>query len=172
MWNPGAYGSSSGYGLKIHNMGMKVMSILVMVWLMCISATAQTEREITVETTVCGIVAHPLQFKGKLIRLRALIWSDIQKSWLNESWAGSKQIGKACRWLPAEFTYPTNLIASSAFGTFTGRLVYEPGRTKRSVLVRFVVENQSDIYGQKLQGGMLVAPLLVDWSRKRFYRPE
>jgi hypothetical protein len=153
-------------------MGLKVMSILVMVWFMCTAATAQTEREITEETTVCDVVAHPLQFKGKRIRVRALIWSDIHKSWLNESWAGSKQIGKVCRWLPAEFTYPTNLIASSAFGTFTGRLVYEPGPAKGSVLVRFVVENQSDIYGQKEQNGMLVDPLLYDWSTKRFYRPE
>src|SRR5262249_41409515 len=121
-------------------MRIKAMSILLTVWLTCVCATAQTELENTVQTTVCDLVNHPLHFKGKQIRVRAQIWSDYNKFWLNESWAGSMQIGRVCRWLPAEFTYPTTLIGSSAFGTFTGRLVYESGLAKGRVRVRFLVE--------------------------------
>jgi len=151
---------------------MKAMSILLMVWLTCVCAAAQTELVSTVQTTVCDLVDHPLQFKGKLIRVRAQIWSDYSKFWLNESWAGSMQIGKVCRWLPAEFTHPTNLVGSSAFGTFTGRLVYESGRAKGRVRVRFVVENESDIYSQKIQNGQIVIPQLYDRSSNTFMRPD
>src|SRR5260370_9062770 len=129
----------NSYELKIHNMRMKAMSILLMVWLTCVCAAAQTELVSTVQTTVCDLVDHPLQFKGKLIRVRAQIWSDYSKFWLNESWAGSMQIGKVCRWLPAEFTHPTNLSESSAFGAFTGRLVSETVHPSWVAGVRHVV---------------------------------
>ena len=148
------------------------MSILLTVWLASLGVIAQTGPESTVQTTVCDLVDHPLQFKGKLIRVRAQIWSDYSKFWLNESAASSKQIGKACRWLPAEFVHPTNLIGSSAFGTFTGRLVYEPGSTKRRVHVRLVIENESDIYNQRIQNGMIAAPQLYDRSSNMLERPE
>jgi hypothetical protein len=151
---------------------MKAMSILLTVWLTCICATAQMESESTVQTTVCDLVNHPFLFKGKKIRVRAQIWSDYSKFWLNESWAGSMQIGRVCRWLPAEFTYPTNLIGSSAFGTFTGRLVYESRIGKGCVRVRFVVEHESEIYNQKIQNGMIVAPRLYDRSSNTLVRPE
>ena len=148
------------------------MSIVLAVWLACLCAIAQREPEITVQTTVCDLVDHPLRFNGKLIRVRAQIWSDYNKFWLNESAAGSKQIGKVCRWLPAEFIHPTNLIGSSAFGTFTGRLAYESGSAKGRVRVRFVVENESDIYSQKIQNGMIAAPQLYDGSSNTLERPK
>src|SRR5215471_7159557 len=153
-------------------MRIKAMSVLLTVWLACLCAIAQREPEITVQTTVCDLVDHPLQFNGKLIRVRAQIWSDYNKFWLNESAAGSKQIGKVCRWLPAEFIRPTNLIGSSAFGTFTGRLVYESSSAKGRARLRFVVENESDIYSQKIQNGMIVAQQLYDRSSNTLERPK
>lgn len=151
---------------------MKAMSILLTFWLGCLCAIAQTKLESTVQATVCDLVDHPLQFKGKLMQVRAQIWSDYSRFWLNESAAGSKQIGKVCRWLPAEFTYPTDLIGSSAFGTFTGRLVYEPGSATRRARVRFVIENESDVYSRRIQNGIVVAPQLYDRSSNTLERPE
>ena len=153
-------------------MRMTAISILLTVWLASLCAIAQPESQSTVQTTVCDLVDHPLQFKGKLIRVRVQIWSDYSRFWLNESAAGSKEIGKVCRWLPAEFTHPTNLIGSSAFGTFTGRLVYEPGSAKKRVRVRFIIENESDIYSQRIQNGLIVAPQRYDRSRNKLARPE
>src|SRR5262249_44486156 len=149
----------------------KTMTTLLMVWLTCVSAAGQAEVERTVQTTVCDVVSHPLQYKRKLIQFRAQIWSDFGKSWLNESWAGSKQFGKVCRWLPAEFGRPTILSFSSAFATFTGRLVYESGHARGSVPVHFVVEDASDIYGQKEQNGPVITPLLYDFSSNTLIGP-
>ena len=157
--------------LKCMNMGMKAMCILLTVWLTCVCATAQTEPESTVQATVCDLVNHPLQFKGKLIQVRAQIWSDYRKFWLNDSWAGSMQIGKVCRWLPATFSHSTNLIGCSAFGTFTGRIVYESGRAKGRLGIRFVVDHESDIYNQKIQNGVISAPQLYDRSSNTFVGP-
>jgi len=157
-------------------------NLLLVIWLICACAQAQTGLESSVQTTVCELVSHPLQFKGKLIRVRAQIWSDNNKFWLNESAAGSMEIGKVCRWLPAEFTHSTKLIGSSAFGTFTGRLVFlKSGRVtgwptfpakRPGLAVKFVVEHESDIYNQKIQNGLVLTPQLYDARSNTFVRPE
>jgi hypothetical protein len=162
----------------MHNMRTKSTIMLLVVWLTCVAAAAQTEPETPLQTTVCDLVGHPLEFKGKLVRVRAQIWSLGNKSWLNESWAGSKQFWKACRWLPAEFAHPTGLFGSFAFATFTGRLVYDSGRATGSVHVPcviptyFAVEAASDIYGQENRVGLVVVPLLYDRGSNTLLRPE
>ncbi|HZI56014.1 MAG TPA: hypothetical protein VFF39_04535 [Verrucomicrobiae bacterium] len=152
-------------------MRIRVIGIVLTVWITSVCATAQAV-ESPVQSTVCDLVNHPLEFKGKLILVRAQIWSDYRKFWLNESWAGSMEMGKVCRWLPVEFMHSTNLAGSSAFGTFTGRLVYEPGLIPGSIRVHLLVEHESDIYNQKIQNGIIAAPLLYDRTSKTLLRPE
>ena len=146
--------------------------ILLTFWITSVFASTQAGVESSVQPTVCDLVKHPLQYKGKLIRVRAQVWSDYSNFWLNDSWAVSMQIGKACPWLPAKFTYPANLIGSSAFGTFTGRLIYESGHPKGTIRVRLLVEHESDIYQQKVQNGTIITPQLYDRSSNTFVRPE
>lgn len=158
---------------KIVTMRMKAMSIVLTVLVAGVCAAAQKESESAIQASVCDLVNHPLEFRGKQIQVRAQIWSDISKFWLNESWAGSPQIGRVCQWLPAGFTYPTRLIGSSAFGTFTGRLVYNYGCLTRGCQpVRFLVEHESDIYKQEVHNGKLVVPTLYDRSTNTLVRPE
>jgi hypothetical protein len=152
---------------------MKVRASIVIGFLsLCIGAVAQAQARQTVEeTTVCQIVNHPLQFKGKTIRLRARVWSDFRKSWLNESPASANEIGKACRWLPVEFTHSSRLLGSYAFGTFTGRLVYQRSGDGR-MHMRFLVEQASDIYDEKIQNGLVAIPRLYDTATNSLFSPQ
>jgi hypothetical protein len=45
-------------------------------WLICVNALSQTNQEKPVETNACDIANNPVQFKGKLVQVRAQIWPD------------------------------------------------------------------------------------------------
>jgi hypothetical protein len=147
----------------------RMKSWLILVFLsspLCLCVFAQTKPDSAIQTRVCDIVAHPKQFEGKSVQVRAQIWTDHSRFWLNES---SFEFGKACRWLPAEFTYSTSLAGSSAFGTFTGRLIRDSRSPGHMLLL---IERESDIYRQQLLNGLLPIPRLFDAKSKTFFRPE
>jgi len=120
---------------------------------------------------VCDIVKVPQHFKRERVRIRAWPWSDVHKSWITE--AGSPEIGKVCAWLPVEFEHGANLLGgSTAFATFTGRLISVPTRNKFGALScgRFMIEKQSDIYGQELYE-LIARPFLYEHGQHSFVDP-
>jgi hypothetical protein len=127
------------------------------------------EAQTVAQTTVCEVVNSPLDFSGKLIEIRARLWSTGDQVWINDSAAGSKEIGESCEWIRAEFTYQTDLTISTAYGTFAGRLLYEPSRKPlQSGTIKFVIERDSDIYRQELLNGPLTRPVRFDTTTRRF----
>jgi hypothetical protein len=131
-----------------------------------VSVYARPAPEPVTSTTVCEIVRHPEQYEGKLVRVRAQIWSDNKNYWIDESLADSFQFGQSCGWLAARFTYPAHLAGNIAFGTFTGTVVGEPGSLGAKKRVRFLIERQEDIYGRtvQIQNGPIrsLRPVLYD----------
>jgi hypothetical protein len=101
--------------------------------------------------------------------MRPQIRKHPHRFWLNESTASSFELGKACRWLPAEFTYSTSLQGSTAFGTFTGRVVRDSGSSGRLLLL---IDRQSDIYRQQVLFGLLRIPTVYDVKSKTLFSPE
>jgi len=73
--------------------------------------------------SVCDIVNNPLQFKGKLVQVRAQVWpvspGHYGQYWMNQS---SAEFDKVCRFLPARYL-GTTYLAQSAVGTFFGRVL-------------------------------------------------
>lgn len=133
-------------------------------------ALAQSSSDEVVDTTLCDIVKAPQQFKGERVRIRAWLWSDPHKSWITE--AGSPEIGKVCGWVPVEFEHGTNLAGSTAFVTFIGRLISVPTRNKFGALScgRFIVEKESDIYGQEMHE-LIMRPFVYDQTSHAFVDP-
>jgi hypothetical protein len=112
---------------------------------------------------------NPARFEGKLVKVRAQLWTDVHQYWLTESVASSLRFNAFCGWLPAKFSNPTSLVASRAFGTFTGRIVRESDSSSK--LLQFLIEGQTDIYRQELVNGPIVLRL-YDQSVDAFVRPE
>lgn len=89
--------------------------------------------------------------------------------------AGSLQIGKVCTWLPADFEHGTNVVGATAFGTFTGRLVSTPTRSRIGAMLsclRFEVEEQADVYGREVLNGLVMKPRLYDHGTRSFIQPD
>lgn len=99
-------------------MKWKRFEILAIACLLSVCAFAQAKPDVAINTTVCDIVKAPQDFYGKRVQLRARLWSDGKSFWVNET--GALPIGKVCSWLPTDFFPSTNLIGSTALGTFTG----------------------------------------------------
>src|SRR4051794_31049810 len=113
--------------------------VLLLSWpACCVPALSQTTADRGIRTSICEIATKPEQYRGKLVTVRAQIWSAYDRLWLNDSVAGSLEFNRFCGWLPAEFAHPTDLGGSRAFGTFTGRVVIDQSSSSRPV--RFVVE--------------------------------
>ena len=134
-----------------------------------ISVPAFSQKEV-IQTSVCEIMRHPKQFEGKVLKIRAQLWTDHHESWLSESAASSLRLNTFCGWLPAKFLHPTSLAGSKAFATFTGRLISDPGSSWRHV--RFLVEGDADIYRQEVMNGIVLSPQLYDQRVNAFVRPE
>lgn len=122
------------------------LTVLLLSSFICVFAFSQAEANSATQTSVCEIVRQPEQFEGKLLKVTAQIWTDYHQFWLNESVASSLRFNAFCGWLPAEFSHPTSLVGSRAFGTFTGRIIRDSRSSSRRV--KFVIERQSDIYHQ------------------------
>jgi hypothetical protein len=129
------------------------------------------------QATVCDIVSNPLQFEGKLVRVRAEVWSDIydvSKFWMNEV---TMRSGKVCQFLPARFSGPTWFAGASGFGTFNGRIVREtaplnsPFSNRRGRLI-FLIEQESDIYKLQDMNGLVPPLRLYDKQTGAFIKPE
>ena len=135
------------------NVHMKYLAVSAVLsgCLICVSMYGQPTPAPVNRTTVCEIVRHPEQFEGKLVQVRAQIWSYEKNYWLNESLVDSLQIGQSCGWLLARFTSPTNPVGNIAFGTFTGTVVGEHGSLGEKEPVRFVIERQEDICSREVQ---------------------
>lgn len=140
--------------------------------LLSVSAFAQTKPDVAINTTVCDIVKAPQDFYAKRVQLRARLWSDGKSFWLND--VGSLPIGKVCSWLPTDFHPSTNLLGSTALGTFTGTVVYAPTHQVSGLrfCMRFVVEQQSDIRDQEILNGPVIKPRLYDQTTGTFVQPE
>lgn len=151
------------------------LSGLVTFWLMGASTFAQLAPRPAIRTTVCEIAKHPEQFGGKLVQVRAQVWSDFEKYWIYESLTDSLQLEKSCGWLPAQFTYATNLQGNIAFGTFTGTVVVDPRLLGQKAHLHLVIERQEDISGRVVQIGVPSSPksswmpILYDRSSGRFF---
>src|SRR5438067_13591286 len=86
--------------------GMKGMAKLFIAasWLLCVNALSQTNQEKAVEANACDIANNPVQFKGKLVRVRAQIWPDavtMNRYWLNGSITFLGEEARTCRFMPA-----------------------------------------------------------------------
>ena len=127
-------------------------------------------QEGVIETSVCQIMQHPEQFEGKVLKIRAQIWTDHDEYWLNESAATSIRLNAFCGWLPAKFSHPTSLVGCKAFATFTGRLISDPGSSWRHV--RFLIEGDADIYRQEVMNGLVLVPQLYDQRVNAFVQPQ
>jgi hypothetical protein len=128
--------------------------------------------------TVCDIVNNPLRFKDKLIRVRGQILTNVGTG--EQFWINQPSFSKVCRFLPAKFQGPTNLAASSAFGTFTGRVVVDTTFSGSSFLagrgtqskVFFLIEQLSNLYGQQdYRNGLVPIVRLFDPQSGTFLRP-
>jgi hypothetical protein len=165
-------------------MKRRAPSIALMIGLIGVGSFAQSFAEKAVQATVCDIVNNPLQFKGRLVQVRAQVWPDIHdydQIWMNESPVSSMQVGKACRFLPAKFKTPTELAGSAAFGTFTGRVIDNPAyfgsrifpQTSKRSKVMLLIEQESDIYGKRdYLNGPIPILQLYDQQSGSFIRPQ
>jgi hypothetical protein len=136
----------------------RCLTLLLFSLLVCGCALTQTAPDNAMQKSVCGIVKNPEQFAGKLVTVRAQIRAASGQFWLNNSADDSLQLGRFCGWLPAEFAHSTNLLGSTAFGTFTGKIVINESSPSRRV--RFVIEQEADIYQQKILTGLVFTPRL------------
>jgi hypothetical protein len=157
-----------------------VSGVVLLVGMMSVCAIAQPAPKCAMQVTICDIVNHPLQFKGKLVQVRAQVWSDIyhdHQFWMNEA---SVDFEKVCYFLPAKFTAGTGLAGSAGFGTFIGRVVIDPVpfgfdvSSRRAVRSRvmLVIEKQSDIYGLRDYNGPIPILQLFDSRNNSFVRPQ
>jgi hypothetical protein len=147
--------------------------------LVSVCAIGQPAPENAMQVTVCDIVNHPLQLKGKLVRVRAQVWSDIyheNQFWMNEA---SRDFDKPCHFLRAKFKAGMGLGGSAGFGTFVGRVVNDPAPIGFDVLgsrgarsgVTLVVEQQSDMHGLRDYNGPTPILQLFDSRSNSFVRP-
>ena len=105
----------------------KKFAILI-IGMATIGALAQSPP--VTQTTVCDIVNNPLQFEGKLVRVRAEIWSDIsnvRQFWMNEV---AMRSGRVCHFVQTRISGATRFAGANGFGTFTGRIVRESAPLK------------------------------------------
>ncbi len=138
---------------------------------------ALMQPEPVVQATVCDIVNNPLQFEGKLVRVRAEAWSDTghdHQSWMNEV---TMRSGKVCQFLHAWFSEQAYLGGSSGFGTFTGRIVREAtplslDASGNKVRLVFLVEQLSDVYGSQNLNSLVPPLQLYDRRTGSFIKPE
>lgn len=142
------------------------LTVLVLFLAIALPVFAQTGA---MPATVCEIMQHPEQSVGKVVTIRARLWTDHRQFWLSESAAESVRVNAFCGWLPARFSYPTNLVGSTAFASFTGRLIHDSSSPHR---VLFLIEGQADIYRQKVLNGPLMIPQLYDKNVHAFVHPE
>ena len=129
------------------------------------------------QATVCDIVNNPAQFEGKLVRVRAQVWSDIydvSQFWMNEV---TMRSGRVCQFLPTRIEGPTWFAGASGFGTFDGRIAREtaplnsPFSNRRGRLV-FLIEKESDIYKLPDMNGLVPPLRLYDKQTGAFIKPE
>jgi hypothetical protein len=144
--------------------------LTIVLLLSAICGRAFSQDEGVRETSVCKMMQRPEQFEGKPVKIRAQLWTNNDQFWLNDSAATSGRLNAFCGWLPAKFSYPTSLVASKAFATFTGRLIHDPASF--SGRVHFLIETQADIYRLEIMNGGVLIPLLYDKKVNTFVRPE
>ena len=141
--------------------------LLLLIFATAVPAVSQAEA---IQTSVCELMHHPDEFEGKVVKLRAQIWTDHDQFWLNESAASSHRFNAFCGWLPANFSHPTSLVGSKAFATFTGRLIRDPGSSWKHL--RFLIEAEADIYRSEVMNGLHMVPQLYDQRVRAFVHPE
>jgi hypothetical protein len=158
-------------------------------WLLCVNALSQTIQEKPVETNACDIANNPVQFKGKLVQVRAQIWPDTATTngamldgyWLYGSTKFLREESGTCRFLPAHFVRPNGLYGHTYFATFTGRVVgnnqavdpLHPWQPRRRSAVMLLIEYQADVHGEKdYLNGPLRRPEIYDQRSRSFITPE
>ena len=150
-------------------------------------ACCQTESPKPIETTSCDIATNPEQFYGKLVRLRAQIWPDLDhtsegmfaRSWLFGLSPAQRPDGQPCRFLAGKFAIANNLVGRTYWGTFTGRVVRSERGMNQDWPVRsgfnavLVIESQSDINGSRnYANGPVQNPRVYDPQSGTFVVPE
>jgi hypothetical protein len=183
------YSSSFSAGAKMPSMKRIARFLTVASWLICVNALSQTNQEKPVETNACDIANNPVQFKGKLVQVRAQIWpvtvtlngTMLDEYVLNGS---TKFVGgeaRSCRFLSANFLRPNGLYGHTYFGTFTGRVVgnnqavdsLHPWRPSSRSAVMLLIESQADIHGeQDYLNGLVKRPQIYDQRSRSFITPE
>jgi hypothetical protein len=158
-------------------------------WLICVNALSQTNQEKPVETNACDIANNPVQFKGKLVQVRAQIWPDtvtangamLDGYWLYGSTKFLREESGTCRFLPAHFVRPNGLYGHTYFASFTGRVVrnnqavdsLHPWQPRRRSAVMLLIESQADVHGEKdYLNGPLRRPEIYDQRSHSFITPE
>jgi hypothetical protein len=158
-------------------------------WLICVNALSQTNQEKPVETNSCDIANNPVQFRGKLVQVRAQIWPDTVASngtmpdgyWLYGSTKFLGEESGTCRFLPAHFVRPNGLYGHTYFATFIGRVVgnnqavdpLHPWRLSRHSAVMLLIESQADVHGEEdYLNGPLRRLQIYDQRSRSFIPPE
>jgi hypothetical protein len=158
-------------------------------WLICVNALSQTNQEKPVETNACDIANNPVQFKGKLVQVRAQIWPDtvtvngamLDVYWLYGSTKFLREESGTCRFLPAHFVKPNGLCGHTYFATFTGRVVgnnqavdsLRPWQPRRRSAVMLLIETQADVHEERdYINGPLRRPQIYDQRSRSFATPD
>jgi hypothetical protein len=163
--------------------------LTVTTWLICVNALSQTNPEKPLETNACDIANNPVQFKGKLVQVRAQIWPDAITS--NGTmpdgyrlYGSTKFLGEesgTCRFLPAHFVRPNGLYGHTYSATFTGRVVannqavdpLHPWQPSRRSAVMLLIESQADVHGEKdYLNGAVRKLQIYDQRSRSFITPE
>ncbi len=156
-------------------MNWRKQCVILIIGMATIGALAQSAP--VMQATVCDIVNNPLQFEGKLVRVRAEAWSDTyndRQFWMNEV---TMRSGKVCQFLRARFSGQAYLGGRSGFGTFTGRIVREATplsleASGNKVRLVFIVEQSSDVYVLQNVNGLVPVLQLYDKQTGAFIKPE
>ncbi len=158
-------------------------------WLICVNALSQINQEKPVETNACDIANNPVQFKGKLVQVRAQIWPirvTLKGTRLDgySLYGSTKFLGeeaRTCHFLPAYFIRPNGLYGHTYFATFTGRVVgndqavdpLHPWRLSRSSAVMLLIESQAAVRGEEdYLNGPLRRLQIYDQRSRSFITPE
>ena len=158
-------------------------------WLICVNALSQTNQEKPVETNACDVANNPVQFKGKLVQVRAQVWpitltlngTRLDEYVLNGSTKFVEEEARTCRFLFANFLRPNGLYGLTYFSTFTGRVVannqavdsLQPWRPSRRSAVMLLIESQADVHGERnYMNGPVKRPQIYDQRSRSFITPE
>lgn len=142
---------------KGSGMTERVLMATLIVCMVCGFAVSENRPSRTiVHATICEITQNPQRYKGKVVRVRARIVPNLPQAnrvWMRDAALSPATISKSCECVAAKFATPNDLDFSTAFGTFTGKIVSDESLSLPSRGILLLVEDASDIHDQQIFTG-------------------